>query len=246
MNSDMLGDKNKGFVVESADYNFSGIPETYRKFHSHLKYLKWKGENKSMNTTDKIRLEMLEKEIILQGHFKLTSGLHSDLYVQKDRIWAHPNLRNIIIEELLTKLDDFVIRFHVHDVIITGPAQAGIPWAAIIADSIHRPFAYCEKDDFGMVFKRGFANSIKERPVIIVEDIITTGSSLRQTAEAIYDCKGWVCAAICIWDRSNGEAEIQNDFPFPIYSLINEKVQSWSPDKCPMCKENTPLDSPKK
>jgi orotate phosphoribosyltransferase len=197
-----------------------------------------------MSVLNNIRLELLEKEVIMQGHFKLTSGLHSDLYVQKDRIWAYPDLRDNIIEGLFAKLERFVVGFP--NIVITGPAQAGIPWAAILADRFNRPFAYCEKDDFGMDFKRGFSSLIKGKSVVIVEDIVTTGFSLHQTVAAVYACEGWVDRAVCIWDRSRGKAEIQCDFHFPLYSLINERVQSWTADKCPLCMEGMSLDDPKK
>jgi len=178
-----------------------------------------------------------EHGIIKTGHFKLTSGRHSNQYINKDAIYSNPYLFDLIITKMAQELDSYLEIFD----IITGPAIAGAILAAPISiQFFNKIFVYPEKIDDKMVFRRGYDKILKNRKVWIVEDIITTGGSIKKTISAIEKCGGKVVGISAIWDR--GRRYIDGH---TILSLINEFVPSYAPEECPDCKRGKPLQNPK-
>ncbi len=199
-------------------------------------------------------VEAFEKEgVILKGHFKLTSGRHSNLYINKDRIFT----KNYLFRECVDQIVDIIskeYKTNQYD-IITGPAIAGSTLAAPIAMFVKKDFVYPEKnirliyssktsglfeDNKSMKFRRGYDKKIKNKKVIITEDIITTGGSVQQTIKAIEKCNGTVVGVISIWNRTNWKPMTSS-----IHSLINDEIHSWLPDECPDCKNGIVLQDPK-
>lgn len=199
-----------------------------------------------------------EANIIKQGHFKLSSGRHSNLYINKDAIYAS-NIFQDTVQAISHNVD--VLKAD----IITGPAVAGAVlaapvWFNLMNDpTLYRKdlqFVYLEKvkklvNAFGcpecegeakefMEFRRGYDKVLRDKRVIIIEDIITTGSSVMKTADSIAECGGIVVGCCCIWNRTDWVSP-----DFPTYSLVNHRVESWEPDECPYCKDSTPLTDPK-
>ena len=193
-------------------------------------------------------VEDLEKaNVIKRGHFLLTSGRHSDTYINKDSIFCNPVLFNDIINVMFLKAQkwDFDV--------ITGPAIAGAVLAAPLSYYLGKIFVYPEKvltepyyqdkKNYEMKFRRGYDKVLKDKKVLIVEDIITTGGSVLKTIDSIYDCGGVPGMVLAIWNRSgwsNNHCEVD--------SLINEKVESWDQDEhgnCPDCHNGIPLVDPK-
>lgn len=186
--------------------------------------------------------------VIKTGHFKLTSGKHSNQYINKDDIYSNPMLFLKVMEAMYSQLNEYKDIFNV----ITGPAVAGAILAAPIALVMHKIFVYPEKVDGNplagnpgkwtkMIFRRGYDKILKHKRVWLVEDIITTGQSVEKTIMAIKDCGGNVVGISAIWDR--GRRYIDG---FPILSLINEFVPSYWPDECPYCRKGrVPLTDPK-
>lgn len=192
-----------------------------------------KERSMSINYTKELWNE-LKNTVIYKGHFKLTSGNHSDLYFNKDLLWIYTRLREKIIVELRNLLLERYPNILKNHVIFTGPATAGSLWACSVSRAFGFPFIYCEKDENEeMVFRRGFENYIKERPFIIIEDVITTEKSLRTTINAIHRHGGHVINYFCIWDRRGGNCN----------SIFKEKAYDYNPDNCLLCEQKIPLTS---
>jgi len=197
--------------------------------------------------------------VILEGHFKLSSGRHSNLYINKDAIYCNPELLeetvNSVIDTIETAVDTLAID------VVTGPAIAGAVLAAPIAMKMWKIFVYPEKVNKieykeymahgerherakivsnEMEFRRGYNHIIKDENIFLVEDIITTGASVQRTADAIKECGGRVVAVCAIWNRTGWKLEGAENL-----SLIDIKVESWEKDDCPMCKDGIKLTDPK-
>ena len=181
-----------------------------------------------MALVDKLEIE----NVIKRGHFLLTSGRHSDVYINKDAIFCNPDLFNDVINIMYMKVHQ--LDFDV----VTGPAIAGAVLAAPLARNLGKIFVYPEKIingpacpiSEGMQFRRGYDKVLKDKKVILIEDIITTGGSVLKTIDAIHECGGTVEKVIAIWNRSKWTTE-----HCEVDSIIKETVESWEADDCPMC-----------
>jgi orotate phosphoribosyltransferase len=179
-----------------------------------------------------------EFHVILDGHFKLRSGLHSNSYVNKDAIYCNHLLYKNILRKLyiLIKNEFPIDSFN----IITGPAIAGAILASTLSLDFEETFIYPEKDSNGnMKFNRGYDKIIMGKKVLIIEDIITTGKSVNSVISAIEDCGGTAIGIVSIWNRSNVKFTISN------FSLITEKLISWDSKICPLCQKHINLTDPK-
>lgn len=195
-----------------------------------------------MNETYKL---LQDHNIIKEGHFVLTSGRHSRKYINKDDIiCSSPHLYKEVIYNLQDLVQDYIGRKQ-YD-IVTGPAVAGIAFAAPVAQSLDKPFVYSEKTpEGGVSFRKTFQDKIKDKNVIIIEDIITTAGSVKKTMQAIQECGGKVVAVFCIWNRNpeiKGLTSLGGEIT-PLYGLIEEEIESWEPGSahCPYCGSGVPL-----
>jgi len=181
--------------------------------------------------------QLQNNNVILTGHFKLSSGKHSDTYINKDRIYCNAELFRIVIKNMEHMIkENFVFKYDV----ITGPAVAGAILASPISMFLRTDFVYPEKNSVGdMIFNRGYDKIIKDKQVLIIEDIITTGSSVLKTRTSIENCGGIVIGVVSIWNRS------KITFDIPLISLINTPINSWEPEECPLCKNTINLTNPK-
>lgn len=203
--------------------------------------------------------ELLEsRNVIKTGHFKLSSGKHSYVYINKDDIYSDAFLYNLIVNMMCSKIG--LIREYFD--IITGPAIAGAVLASPISINLGKIFVYPEKKNeviitptwtdqlhinhtiknAGMEFRRGYDEKIKGCRVVIVEDIITTGKSVQQTIDAIKLCGGDPIKVLAIWNRTGWNSK---DITSPTDALINEWVDSWDKNDCPLCKKSIELTNPK-
>lgn len=176
--------------------------------------------------------------VILDGHFKLRSGLHSNIYINKDAIYCN----HLVYKTILRKLNRLINDTFPIDTfnIITGPAIAGAILASPLSLDFEETFVYPEKDSNGnMKFNRGYDKVIKDKKVLIIEDIITTGNSVNSVISAIADCGGTTIGIISIWNRSNVKFSISN------FSLLTDKIPTWDSKICPLCQNNIDLTNPK-
>jgi orotate phosphoribosyltransferase len=171
--------------------------------------------------------KMLEEAgALLEGHFLLTSGLHSDKYIEKMRILDNPVLAEPFInrmKELSPETDWFV-----------GPTLGGAILAFELARITGKRSAFAERSEQGRVLKREFAIKHTDK-IVIVDDILTTGSSITETIKAID--KGKILSAVVMIDRSSDKIEID----IPIKSVFKLNIKNYQPETCYLCKQGVTL-----
>lgn len=174
-----------------------------------------------------------DSNALLKGHFKLTSGRHSEYYVEKIKVIHYPDKVEILCKEIAEKLKDYPV-----DVVV-GPAYGGIALAYEVAKQLGKKFIFTQRKDDKMTIRSGF--DIKEGDnAVIIEDIITTGGSVKEVIEVLQAYKLNVQAVACIVDRSAGKAT----FSCPLIPLTTISFDTWEEKDCPLCKQNIPLVKP--
>jgi len=183
---------------------------------------------------DREILEIFRRyEALLEGHFILSSGLHSDRYIQCALVLQHPEVAAQLGRELARKLGETGAS------VVAAPALGGILVAHEVARALHLRALFTERQDGRMVLRRGFSLSPGE-PTLVVEDVITTGGSTRETIAAVEQAGGKVVAAGSLVDRSGGAT----DLGLPRAALLTLTVQNYEPEHCPLCRAGTPAVKP--
>ncbi|MCK9525290.1 MAG: orotate phosphoribosyltransferase [Limnochordia bacterium] len=178
-------------------------------------------------------LAEFEKLGVLQtGHFKLTSGLHSEQYMQCAKLFEHPREAAKVVEALLAKLPNGVET-------VIAPAIGGITVGYELARLLGCRFIFAERQDGTMTFRRGFAVRTGER-VLAVEDVVTTGGSVREVVDLARDFGAEVLGVAAVVDRSQGKA----DFGVPFYPLVRADIRVYDPEQCPLCGAGVALQTP--
>lgn len=169
-----------------------------------------------------------ETEALLDGHFVLSSGLHSPSYLQCALALRIPQDAERFATKLVEKLSPIIESERVETV--AAPAIGGLVIGFATAQVLGLPFIWTERQSGVMTVRRGFSLTPGER-VLVVEDVITTGGSTRECIAALEENGGKVVAAASIIDRSNGAADVG----VPRVSLLEMDVPSYSSEACPMC-----------
>lgn len=167
---------------------------------------------------------------LLNGHFKLTSGLHSDTYLEKFQVLQYPQYTSLLCKELVNKFKDNRI-----DVVV-GPVTGGIILSYEVGRILNIRSIFTEREAGSMTLRRGFYIKENEK-VLIVEDIITTGGSVKEVIEVVKEQKGDIVGVGMLIDRSGGAV----DFGVRKEALVTMSIKNYSPEECPMCKKNIPL-----
>jgi len=172
-------------------------------------------------------LEVLkEAGVLLNGHFKLTSGRHSDKYMQCAKIFMNTKYS----EELCAALAE---QFKGENVeLVIGPAIGAIQMAYEVSRQLKVPNIFTERDNGTMCLRRGFTIEKGQR-VLVVEDVVTTGGSVKEVIQIVEEMGGVVVGVGSVVDRSAGKV----DFGYSFKSVVSVEVVSWEPDECPLCKE---------
>ena len=178
-----------------------------------------------------IRALLEETGALLTGHFRLSSGLHSPNYVQCARLLEHPRNAKMIGQDLagLIETADRIV----------APALGGVIIGYAVADALSKPFIFTERKDGAMTLRRGFRLHEGET-VVIVEDVVTTGKSTRETADVIAENGGRVVGFASILNRSGR----QNPFDAPYASLLALNLDTFAEGDCPLCRQGVALDAP--
>jgi orotate phosphoribosyltransferase len=170
---------------------------------------------------------------IKEGHFLLASGLHSPVYWEKFRILQYPHLTEQLCR-LITQ------HFGAQKIdVVAGPTTGGIILAFETARQLGVRNIFAEKEGRARVFRRDFEISRGEH-VLIVDDIVTTGSSLRETLDAVDKLGGTIVGVGVLVDRS----EKGLGFNLPFFSCLRAPTRVYSPQECPLCAAGTPLVKP--
>ncbi|MCD7740448.1 MAG: orotate phosphoribosyltransferase [Candidatus Gastranaerophilales bacterium] len=181
--------------------------------------------------TDEV-LNILEKsQGILHGHFCLTSGLHSDIYFQCAKLYQYPDITEQLGKKLAEKLRD--VEF---DTIIS-PAIGAVIIGYETAKQAKKRNLFVERKDGVMQLRRGYSLKKGEK-VVIIEDVITTAKTIKETIEAIKEYEPQVAAVGCIVDRTKGKTD------YNIKSLLQIEPVVYEPSNCPLCKEHIELVKP--
>jgi len=175
-----------------------------------------------------------EAEALLEGHFLLTSGLHSPKYLQCALVLQDPQRAARLCGELARALSGAKAGC------VIGPAIGGIIVAYELARALGVRSIFTERVDGQMVLRRGFAIEPGER-VILVEDVVTTGGSLREVKNLVTAAGAGVVAVASLVDRTSGR---DPGLGVPLTALLKIDVPTYSPEECPLCKSGVPLVKP--
>ena len=180
-------------------------------------------------------MEALEASgAFLQGHFQLSSGRHSDRYIEKFNLLQWPAYTELVCSKMAAWG-----RAHEPEV-VAGPTTGGVILAYEVGRQLGLRGIFAERDpEGGRSFQRGFKLQPGER-VMVVEDITSTGEAVFDTLEAVRKAGGVpVCAAV-IADRSGGKIDF-GDVPFFAATDLVIEMQTWDASECPLCREGVPL-----
>ncbi len=173
---------------------------------------------------------------LLQGHFKLTSGKHSEWYFEKIRLIERPAALEKVIDLLVEKIKGDGLDFD-H---VVSPAYGAIAIGFLTALKLGKSFAFTQRVEEKMSFRSGFSGLEGSR-VIIVEDILTTGGSIQEVMACLKERNITAAGIYVLVDRSGGGVAIEGK---PVGSLLSLKVEAFEPDVCPLCKAGRPITKP--
>ena len=174
-----------------------------------------------------------EHSALLEGHFILSSGLHSERYIQCALVLQHPPIAEQLCSELAARLG------HLGASVVAAPALGGVIVAHEVARALGIRAVFTERQMGAMALRRGFGFSPGE-PALVVEDVITTGGSTLETMTCVKQAGGKVVGVGALIDRSGGTAGLG----VPKVSLVTLAVQNYNPTDCPLCKSGIPAIKP--
>ncbi|HEY3295110.1 MAG TPA: orotate phosphoribosyltransferase [bacterium] len=181
-----------------------------------------------LNRNDALNL-LRDNGAILEGHFLLTSGRHSGVYVEKFRLLEHPDLTAQFAEPIAEHFREANVD------IVVGPLTGGVLVAHEVAKVLGKPIAFPERSRDHMDWRRGFKLTPGQR-VLIVEDVITTGKTILEVMDAVAKTGAEVVGIGCLICRGKIDLEPQ---PFAVVSM---NLASFPAERCPLCKKNVALE----
>jgi len=170
---------------------------------------------------------------LLEGHFLLSSGKHSDRYCQCAKVQQYPDKLAAVMEIVAAQAKSSGAE------VVVGPALGGIVASYELARQLGVRGIFTERENNVMTLRRGFSLDKGEK-VLIAEDVITTGKSTMEVVEVVESFGAKVVGLCCLVDRRAPGAEL----PFPVYSATGLNVQTFEADDCPLCKQGKELEKP--
>lgn len=183
--------------------------------------------------SDDVTTLLRDRGALLEGHFRLTSGRHSDVYIEKFRLFEDPRLTASVGRAMASR---FAGKFDV----VASPAIGAVVVGFSTALAAETRFVFSERVDGRMTLRRGFAFAPGER-TLVVEDVITTGGSTRELLGLVREAGGEPVGLAALVDRTSADPE----FGVPFRPLARVESVSWAPDECPLCSEGVALADPK-
>lgn len=176
-------------------------------------------------------MKMLEEtQAVLHGHFLLTSGLHSPMYVEKFNVLQHPKYTEKLCQEIARRYANDNVQ------LVVGPVTGGILLAHEVGKALGTRAIFTEREDGKMTLKRGFHIEPGTR-VLVVEDIVTTGGSVKEVMDVVKAHGGELVGVGLLVDRSGGKV----DFGIRTEALLHLNVETYDPAKCPLCEKGIPF-----
>jgi orotate phosphoribosyltransferase len=169
---------------------------------------------------------------LLDGHFRLTSGLHSTGYLQCALVLQHPQHAEALGRTIGTRVADL------NATVVLSPALGGIVIGHEVARALGVRAVFAERQDGALMLRRGFMLSESDR-VLVVEDVVTTGGSTRETMQVAMAAGGRVVGAASIVDRGGA-----GSFDVPFRSLVSITLPTYEPERCPLCAQGMPVVKP--
>ena len=166
--------------------------------------------------------------VLLEGHFRLTSGLHAAKYLQCAQLLQYPHEAGPHCEQLASYFKDSGAT------VVAGPATGGIILAYEVAKALGVKNIFGERENGVMTFRRGFKVEPTDK-VLVLEDVVTTGGSVKELIACVKEAGAEVVGVASLVNRSGGRV----DFGVPFKSLVNLDITTYQPEDCPMCKEGS-------
>ncbi len=188
-------------------------------------------------TTEEVLQTFEANDALLKGHFQLTSGLHSNRYLQCALVLQHPPVAETLCAALAAKAKSDS-RIGQIDLVV-APALGGVIVAHEVARALGVRALFTERQEKVMTLRRGFAIKPGER-CFVVEDVVTTGGSTREVMDVVTSLGGVAVGAGSLIDRSGGAV----DLGVPRHALATLEVPTYQPDDCPMCREGSTAIKP--
>lgn len=174
-----------------------------------------------------------EAQVLQEGHFRLTSGRHSDKYMQCARLFQNPRYAEPLCKSLAEQFAAEGIG------VVVGPALGAVQMAYEVSRHLGCRNVFAERVDGVFALRRGFSIAPGER-ALVVEDAVTTGGSVREVIELVRSVGGEAAGVGCLVDRSGGKV----DFGVPLKAALTVDVGSWEPQDCPLCGQGLPIVKP--
>ncbi|MCC7417602.1 MAG: orotate phosphoribosyltransferase [Acidobacteria bacterium] len=187
-----------------------------------------------MSTRDDL-LDLFRKSgALLEGHFRLSSGLHSPGYLQCALVLQHPRSAEALGQAIADRARGF------RPTAVLSPALGGVVIGHEVGRALGVRALFAERQDAQLVLRRGFILSETDR-VLVVEDVVTTGKSTRETMQVARAAGALVAAAAAIVDRGGGGAA---GLDAPFVSLLEMELPTFEPEACPLCARGLPVVKP--
>jgi orotate phosphoribosyltransferase len=170
---------------------------------------------------------------LLEGHFRLTSGLHSDRYLQSALVLQFPEFAEALGADIADRTR------HLQPTAVLSPALGGIVIGQEVGRALGVRAIFAERQEGNLMLRRGFTLSAADR-VLVVEDVITTGGSTREASDVAIAAGAHVIGAAAIIDRSSDLSRLN----LPLFALVRMEVPAYQPESCPLCARNVPISKP--
>jgi orotate phosphoribosyltransferase len=177
---------------------------------------------------------------LLEGHFLLSSGRHSDRYFQCARLFQHPERAAAVLAPVVSRIREDIAAGTLSVNAVVGPALGGIIAAYELGRQLGLPAFFTERDDSGaMSLRRGFEVS-PDMHILIAEDVVTTGKSSGESVRVLESLGARVVALSCVVDRRAPGVEVS----LPLYSACRVRAENWDAGECALCKKGIPAVKP--
>ena len=184
-------------------------------------------------TQDEILTVFKESKALLEGHFKLRSGLHSNRFFQAALLLQYPDRAEKLCSELAAKFANKGITA------VISPAVGGLIVGHEVAKALGVRAIFADKENDELILKRGFSIGKGEK-VLVAEDVVTRGGRVQQTVDLVKELGGEVAGIAVIVDRSMGNAS----FDIPHESLVQLELETYDPETCPLCEQGMEITRP--